>query len=230
MIDLNRGDIMRSIMRFFITFLLVVLSYVGGWFSFDLIKQDPFLSTLLNVNQGAYDRFLNDMKETLTNANLVALNESQLDASVGSLRSYEANADGELLYPEGQGEGTLQDREGNEMILEVNTGSNREVMELDPVKVIGELSTRMTNKEKLSFIVWARTRFDNEEIKQITSLLEEGLNQGNMLQLYQILRENLNGNDYDYLLSFLDRYLVTQENAVPASQWQTDGTTNNKPY
>lgn len=228
-----RGELMQSFLRFILMLCLLIAAFVGGWFSSDMIKQDPFLANIFNIKNAQYDRFVRDITNVIQEMRIMdqnqlieALLSQQVVPSFANLRELDQKNDNT--------NDTEKDQEANDFngihdeeipndptIADgVGTGS---VAAVDPNDMLGTIVQQMSAKEKLSFLLWARSRFTDEQIKQIEVLLQDGITADNFLTLYQHTRKSLKGSDYEYLLSFVDRYLSSREHqeredAIPVFQ------------
>lgn len=211
---------MQSFFRTILVLFLVSGAFVGGWFSSDIIKQDPFLSNILKVETDQYDRFVRDLSTAIQEMRL--LDQNELNGSF--INNNEVPSFAQLRELERElGE--------EELSLEVNsidsTHINNQIamgnaMVFEPNKMVSTVVQQMSSKEKLTFLLWARSRFSDEQLKKIEGLMQDGITAENFLTLYQYTRKSLKGNDYEYLLSFVDRYLISQqpdpEDAIPVFQ------------
>lgn len=208
---------MQSFFRFLIGLVVLIIVFLGGWFSSDLVEKDPFLASFFNVNNEEYDRFIEDLT--------TALKESALtDISIGT--------DMENWLKEGtvdplNEEEAEPSEEGNQDLEQTHQATAKEVAAQEPVKfdpndMIATLVQQMSNREKITFLLWAKAKFNDQKLEQITRLLQDGVDGDNLLQLYQLTRGDLKGSDYEYLLSFLDRYLISQQESVPAWKMEED--------
>lgn len=208
---------MQSFFRFLIGLVVLMIVFLGGWFSSDLVEKDPFLASFFNVKNEEYDRFIKDLT--------TALKESAFtDISIGT--------DMENWLKEGTIDSLSEEEaepseEENQDLEQTHQAAAQEVAAQEPVKfdpndMIATLVQQMSNREKITFLLWAKAKFNDQKLEQITQLLQDGVNGDNLLQLYQLTRGDLKGSDYEYLLSFLDRYLSSQQESVPAWKMEED--------
>ncbi len=223
-----RGDVMQSFFRFMLVICLLIVAFVGGWFSSDLVKQDPFLSNIFNVQSDQYDRFVRDISSTLQEMRVIDQNQliealmNQIEVpSFANIRELDHRLDSSLHEAESGGEHDEDPTDEPPIANELGVDS---VAVVDPNDMLGTIVQQMSTKEKFSFVYWARTRFTDEQLRQIEILMQDGITPDNFLTLYQFTRKSLNGNDYEYLLSFVDRYLNSmeqyqdREDAIPVFQ------------
>ncbi|WP_028987861.1 hypothetical protein [Thermicanus aegyptius] len=204
---------MASMIRNIFLLFLLFLSFLGGWFSSGYVRQDPFLASLLPSgisSSSAYDRFIADLRSILENGTFEnpGTPENQGTPTETQMQEDMPGTDVKTPSPGGAPQGQL---------LEVN-------------RMIDALSNHLTSKEKLSFFIWAGSRFNETEMKEITQLLEEGLTEESFLKIYEIARRKLRPEDYAYLFSFFDRYLALQEEkTVPVFRSGETGAVNSLP-
>lgn len=208
---------MQSFFRFLIRLVVLMIVFLGGWFSSDLVEKDPFLASFFNVKNEEYDRFIEDLT--------TALKESaRTDISIGT--------DMENWLKEGTIDSLSEEEaepseEENQDLEQTHQAAAQEAAAQEPVKfdpndMIATLVQQMSNREKITFLLWAKAKFNDQKLEQITRLLQDGVDGYNLLQLYQLTRGDLKGSDYEYLLSFLDRYLSSQQESVPAWKMEED--------
>lgn len=210
-----RGDVMRSFFRFLIVVLFIVTAFVGGWFTSEIIRQDPFLANFLNVETGQYEQLVQDIKHAVEDLRVSDQSELiELLLAKQQATPVFANVQGigdetsEYLNGELDGDPYAED-EATDDVPYIEEQQLSSLDDFDPNDMVGVIVQQMSTKEKLSFLMWARSRFSNEQLAQIEGLLQNGITADNFLTLYQYTRTSLKGNDYEYLLSFVDRYLNT---------------------
>jgi hypothetical protein len=208
---------MQSFFRFLIGLVVLMIVFLGGWFSSDLVEKDPFLASFFNVKNEEYDRFIEDLA--------TALKESAFtDISIGTdMENWLRDGTIDSL----SGEEAEPSEEGNQDLEQTHQAAAQEVaaqetVKFDPNDMIATLVQQMSNREKITFLLWAKAKFNDQKLEQITRLLQDGVDGDNLLQLYQLTRGDLKGSDYEYLLSFLDRYLISQQESVPAWKMEED--------
>lgn len=208
---------MQSFFRFLIGLVVLMIVFLGGWFSSDLVEKDPFLASFFNVKNEEYDRFIEDLT--------TALKESaRTDISIGTdMENWLRDGTIDSL----SGEEAEPSEEGNQDLEQTHQAAAQEVaaqetVKFDPNDMIATLVQQMSNREKITFLLWAKAKFNDQKLEQITRLLQDGVDGDNLLQLYQLTRGDLKGSDYEYLLSFLDRYLISQQESVPAWKMEED--------
>lgn len=206
---------MQSFFRFLIGLVVLMIVFLGGWFSSDLVEKDPFLASFFNVKNEEYDRFIEDLT--------TALKESaRTDISIGTdMENWLKEGTIDSLSEEEAEPSEDQDLEQTHQGA-AQEAAAQEPVKFDPNDMIATLVQQMSNREKITFLLWAKAKFNDQKLEQITRLLQDGVDGDNLLQLYQLTRGDLKGSDYEYLLSFLDRYLSSQQESVPAWKMEED--------
>lgn len=224
MIELIRGDIMGLIIRFMRFILIVgvlVASFIGGWYTYQVVNQNPFLATFLQFESKGYQKFINDIADAVQFSNI----------EVSSLPFFESQ------YPFGAREvmggidkDSLLEEESMSWVALDPGGIGLD--HFRPESFTQFITHQLSNKEKVLFMLWLHSRFDQEEIELLNHALYEDFTLENTIEVYRNLRKNLRESDYEYLLSILDRYiLMHQDEVLPMVNSQKEyGYTMPMPY
>lgn len=221
---------MAAIIRILFRFLLVILAFLGGWFSSEYVRQDPFLASLLPSSSSP-----SDVSTRLIDHLNALIGKTGTDPGKGSEGEPIGKTNNAGVNPQ---EGT------NWSVPSVQEGSAggataSQDKGIDPVSpgadvfnlngMIETLNTGLTAKEKLSFLLWAKSKFNEAEMKEVTALIEGGLTQENFVRLFEKVKDKLRPEDYAYLLSLMDRYVtLKEEKSLPV--FEPDGAKERKAY
>lgn len=213
---------MQSFFRFILVLLLIVSAFVGGWFSSTFIQQDPFLSNIFPLNHDMYSRFLRDLSSLLEERRIQ--DQSELVDTLLDLQDERTATIVQQVLDKAIDPLSLDMESHNDATepsdiafapIKSTTDKGQSLYVFDPTEFVSTIMKRMTAREKLSFLVWARSRFTSEQLQQMESLLSMGMTPENMLKLYQFARPNLTGKDIEYLLTLVDKYFEWMD---PAKQ------------
>lgn len=230
---------MRSFFRTIIVIVLLIGTFVGGWYSSSVIKQDPFISNFFPIKNEPYARFVQDLTAVIQDMRMTdqsQLVEQLLNTSFISNLSQPTQPNDYEIPDAIEVHGTVpkdafESIDAPEIQTDVEVYDVESVLAVDPSTMIGGIVKQMSVKEKLTFLLWAKSRFTDEQLREIEQLLQNEITPDSFLTLYQFTRKSLKGDDFEYLLSFVDRYLNTlqpaPEDAIPV--FQSKESSMNKP-
>lgn len=195
---------MQSFFRSILALLLIVAAFVGGWYSSLFIQQDPFLANLLPISNDSYHRFLQDIS-TMVEESL----ESDQLKLIDMMMKLQEESTAALVQQMSDQERHTENEEQAEETSDINASYRPTLskVQFTPTDFISTIMQRTSARDKLTFLVWARSRFPTEQLQQMQRMLSQEMTPENMLQLYQLARPHLNGKDLEYLLTFVDLYV-----------------------
>ncbi len=203
---------MRSILYKIVTVLIVIGAFLGGWFSALTINQDPFLATMFKLKPPGYTTFIDGIvaaiqENRVPEQKILSEQDNQQTRSENEIPSQsESDYDEKYAVPV-----------TGQIDYDNNDTYNQQIVPVDVTEFITE---KMSTSEKAAFLIWLRSRFEMEEIDQLNRLLQQGLTPDNSAELYRNLRNNLQDQDYEYILSIVDRYFITNQNTTNTTdQW-----------
>lgn len=210
---------MIAIIRTFFRLMIMTLFFVGGWVSSEYVHQDPFLASLFPSGffSSSYERLLGDFRSIIGDLKSPLQTEENRQSD-SQEATFNLTPDMPSTTPAVQGDQSGGSEAGVPPVEEKSTDhAGVEVFNLNGM--IETLNQGLTMKEKLSFLLWARSKFTEAEMKEISTLVEGGLTQENFIRLYEKIKDKLKPEDYAYLLTFMDRYVALKENeTLPAFQ------------